>query len=301
MSMSDYKPPFDLTSKIVNLSIEISEQAGRMAALEEPAHLIMLRKKNRIRTIHSSLSIEGNTLSAGQVTALLDGKRVSGSEREIREVQNAGRAYGKITELSPYSIDDLLVAHSLMMDGLIQDSGRFRQGGVGIFRGGMPVHIAPPAHLVPFQIRDLMDWHESEAIHPLIKSAVFHYEFEYIHPFSDGNGRMGRFWHSLLLGSWKEIFYHLPVEEQIRERQAQYYEALGKADELGNSTPFVEFWLEVTKETLLSLPEPGWKPQQEAPFRLYEALGNEELSPAGLPRELSQASIGKRSYRNDHP
>lgn len=144
-------PPFDLTSKIVNLSIEISGEAGRMAALEEPAHLIMLRKENRIRTIHSSLSIEGNTLSAGQVTALLDGKRVSGSEREIREVQNAGRAYGKITELSPYSIDDLLVAHSLMMDGLIQDSGRFRQGGVGIFRGGMPVHIAPPAHLVPLE------------------------------------------------------------------------------------------------------------------------------------------------------
>lgn len=280
--MSGYRPPFNLTSGIVNLSIEISELIGRVDTPGQTSQGIMLRKANHIRTIYSSLAIENNSLSIDQVSAIISGKHVVGPDREIKEVRNAFNAYETITQLDPYSIDDLLDTHRLMMEGLIKDNGRFRQGGVGVFKGNVPVHIAPPAHLVPFQIRDLFDWHESEPLHPLIKSAIFHYEFEYIHPFSDGNGRIGRFWHTVLLGNWKEMFFDIPVEEQILSHQAEYYEALGKADSTADSTPFVEFILGVMKETLLKLPQFDDKLQDSLPHKLYMILGDRELSAVEL-------------------
>lgn len=209
-----------------------------------------IRRENRIRTIHSTLAIENNSLSIEQVTAILDGKRILGNPVEIREVQNAYQAYDLMFQLDPLSVDDLLKAHSLMMDGLVPENGRFRSGSVGVFAGSHLVHLAQPAAMVPEHIGNLLAWYRESDLHPLIRSAVFHYEFEFIHPFSDGNGRIGRMWHTLLLGLWRELFFWLPVEELIQTRQKEYYSALGLADANGDSTCFLEFILEIIRDSL---------------------------------------------------
>ena len=246
----DYKPPFHLTDRMTVLVAEISEQVGRISVLRGDSLTPRLRRENRIRTIRASLAIEQNTLDLEQVTAILDGKRVLGNPNEIREVQNAYDAYELMLRLNPGSIDDLLTAHRLMMNGLVRDNGCFRSGGVGVFNGMTLVHMAPPARLVPEHIKNLFAWYQASALHPLIKSAVFHYEFEFIHPFSDGNGRIGRMWHSLLLGQWKELFFWLPVEELIKSRQKEYYDALGTADKKADSSGFVELMLELIRDSL---------------------------------------------------
>lgn len=187
-------------------------------------------KENRIRTIHSSLAIEQNPLTLEQVTAILDGKRILGNPNEIREVKNAYATYEMILELNPYSVDDLLEAHKQMMAGLISENGRFRTSVVVVFAGDQVINMSPPAKLLPGEFQNLITWYHNSKVHPLLKSAIFHYEFEFIHPFADGNGRMGRLWHSLLLGNWNEIFFWLPIEELIRSRQEEYYQALGKSD-----------------------------------------------------------------------
>ncbi len=221
--MSEYVPPFQMTDNIMNLLAETSEQIGWIKFLSHGNLNSHLRKENRIRTIHSSLAIEQNSLTLEQVTAILDGKRILGNPNEIREVKNAYATYEMMLELNPYSVDDLLEAHKQMMAGLISENGRFRTSGVGVFAGDQVVHMAPPAKLVPSEIQNLITWYRNSKVHPLIKSAIFHYEFEFIHPFADGNGRMGRLWHSLLLGNWNEIFFWLPIEELIRSRQEEYY------------------------------------------------------------------------------
>jgi Fic family protein len=221
--MSEYVPPFQMTDNIMNLLAETSEQIGRIKFLSHGNLNSHLRKENRIRTIHSSLAIEQNSLTLEQVTAILDGKRILGNPNEIREVKNAYATYEMMLELNPYSVDDLLEAHKQMMAGLISENGRFRTSGVGVFAGDQVVHMAPPAKLVPSEIQNLITWYRNSKVHPLIKSAIFHYEFEFIHPFADGNGRIGRLWHSLLLGNWNEIFFWLPIEELIRSRQEEYY------------------------------------------------------------------------------
>ena len=211
--MSDYTPPFHITDEITNLVAAISEQIGRITVLSHGNLNPRLRRENRIKTIHSSLAIEHNSLD-------------------------------------PYSVRDLLKAHQTMMAGLILENGTFRSGGVGVFDGEVVIHLAPPARLVPVQIQNLFHWYQTSKIHPLIRSAIFHYEFEFIHPFADGNGRMGRLWHSLLLGNWNEIFYWLPIEELIRSRQSEYYHALGQSDQAADSSVFVEFLLKVILDTL---------------------------------------------------
>lgn len=248
--MSNYKPPFTMTDKITTLLADISEQVGRITVLHEGSINPHLRRENRIKTIHSSLAIEHNTLSLEQVTAIIDGKRVLGNPNEIREVQNAYEAYELMLQLNPHSVDDLLRAHRLMMQGLVPENGQFRAKGVGIFDGDRLVHMAPPAHFVPEHIHNLFDWYAHSEMHPLIKSAIFHYEFEFIHPFSDGNGRIGRMWHSLLLGQWKELFFWLPIEELIQNRQQEYYNALGIADQKADSAVFVELMLAIIKDSL---------------------------------------------------
>lgn len=185
--MSEYKPPFHMTDRTITLLAEISEQVGRITVLQEGIISPHLRRENRIRTIHSSLAIEHNSLSLDQVTAILDGKRVLGNPNDIKEVQNAYEAYEMMLRLNPESVEDLLTAHKLMMQGLVPENGKFRSGGVGVFDGDRLVHMAPPAHLVPKLIQDLFNWYQNSEMHPLIKSAVFHYEFEFIHPFQDGN------------------------------------------------------------------------------------------------------------------
>lgn len=251
--MNEYQPPFHQTDKITFLVAEIAEQIGMITVKHNNTISPRLRRENRIRTIHSSLAIEQNTLSLEQVTAILDGKRVLGNPNEIKEVQNAYEAYELMLTLDPNSVDDLLKAHKLMMNGLVKENGRFRSGPVRVFDGDVPVHIAPPAYLVPDEIKNLFEWYKGSPMHPLIKSAAFHYEFEFIHPFADGNGRMGRMWHSLLLGQWKELFFWLPIEELIQSRHQEYYDALGKADQAAESSVFVELLLEIIPDTLKDL------------------------------------------------
>lgn len=293
--MSEYKPPFHMTDRTVTLLAEISEQVGRITVLQEGNMSLHLRRENRIRTIHSSLAIEHNSLSLDQVTAILDGKRVLGNPNEIKEVQNAYQAYEMMLRLNPNSVEDLLTAHKLMMQGLVPENGKFRSGGVGVFDGDRLVHMAPPAHLVPKLIQDLFNWYKDSGMHPLIKSAVFHYEFEFIHPFRDGNGRMGRMWHSLLLGQWKELFFWLPVEELIQSKQAEYYDALGKSDKAADSAVFVELMLEIICNTLKDTTVAGRSTGQDSdqvtdqdkPInRLLVVLGEEELSATELMKRL---------------
>ncbi len=261
--MSEYKPPFHVTDKMTMLIAEISEQVGRIAVQQEKMISPHLRRENRIRTIHSSLAIEHNSLSLEQVTAILEGKRVLGNPNEIREVQNAYEAYEMMLRLDPLSVADLLKAHKLMMHGLIPENGRFRSGGVGVFEGEVLIHMAPPAKFVPEHIHNLFAWYGQSELHPLIKSAVFHYEFEFIHPFSDGNGRLGRMWHSLLLGKWKELFFWLPMEELIQSRQKEYYEALGMADKQSDSAEFVELMLEIIRDSLREMTVVGYDIEQD--------------------------------------
>lgn len=312
--MNDYKPPFHMTDRMTSLIAEISEQVGRIIVLQEGIISPHLRRENRIRTIYSSLAIEHNSLSLEQVTAILDGKRILGNPNEIREVQNAYEAYELMLQLDPSSAEDLLRAHKLMMNGLVPENGRFRSGNVGVFAGESLIHMAPPAELVPEHIHNLFTWYQQSELHPLIKSAVFHYEFEFIHPFADGNGRMGRMWHSLLLGQWKELFFWLPIEELIQSRQQEYYDALGAADRQADSAGFVELMLEIIKDSLGEVTVVGGATDQDSdqvtdqvtdqddnPIeRLLSVLGNDTLSASELMERLrlSHRPTFRKNYLN---
>jgi len=302
--VSKYRPPFHMTDRITNLTADICEQLGQIKILSNGKFSSYLRKENRIRTIHSSLAIEHNSLSLEQVTAIIDGKRILGNPVEIKEVKNAYTTYEMMLTLDPFSVDDLLKAHEAMMKELISENGRFRSGGVGVFNGKALVHMAPPANMVPGQIQDLFSWYKASEIHPLIRSAIFHYEFEFIHPFADGNGRVGRMWHSLLLGRWNEIFYWLPVEDLIRSRQEEYYKALGKSDRDADSSAFVEFLLQVILDTLQNTTVVGNDEveEQKDPLvdTLREAIGKDTLSATEIMKRLglSHRPTFRQNYLN---
>ena len=239
-----YKPPFTVSAKAINLIAKISSQLERYAIRMEQEDTLRLRRANRIKTIHSSLAIEGNTLSEGEVQAVLEGKKVIAPLKEIQEVKNAIKTYELYPKLNPFSIQDLLLAHGTMMSGLVDEAGMFRKGGVGVFDGDKPIHIAPPADRVRVLMSDLFGWLENADDHLLIRSCVFHYEFEFIHPFADGNGRIGRLWQSLILGRLNPIFEHLPVENMVYSNQQAYYHAINRSSDLGDSGPFIDFMLE---------------------------------------------------------
>ena len=241
--MSHYHPPFDITSDILHLVEEIGEALGRWSVLEKQDSP-QLRLRSRIRTIQASLEIENNTLNLDQITALLEGKRVLGSPREIQEVRNAFVAYDKMKQWQADSCDHLREAHAVLMAGLVDYPGQFRTRGVGIYRDHKLVHMAPPASQLLRLMTELFNWLKSKAVHPLIASCVFHYEFEFIHPFVDGNGRVGRLWQTLILSQWKPTLAYLPVETVIRDQQAGYYQALIDSDHTANSTPFIRFMLQ---------------------------------------------------------
>lgn len=247
---TNYQPPFSITARSINLIAEISAQIERYAIRMEQEDGLLLRKINRIKTIRGSLAIEGNTLSESMITEILEGKHVVAPLREIQEVKNAIKTYDVFTSLNPFKIDDLLKAHGLMMEALLDDSGRFRRGGVGVFAGTQAVHIAPPAERVPFLMNDLFRWLKESHDHLLIRSCVFHYEFEFIHPFTDGNGRMGRLWQSLILSQLHPIFEHLPVENIVFQNQQQYYDAISKSSGTTDCGAFIEFMLEEILTTL---------------------------------------------------
>jgi Fic family protein len=276
--MSRYQPPLTLTSKMLSLIAEISEQIGQLTAMDERLQTPQLRRGNRIRKIQASLAIENNTLSVEQVTAVLAGQRVLGLPREIQEVRNAFAAYEAMPDWQPSSRVNLLRAHELLMGGLIDDFGQFRRAGVGIYRGDKLVHMAPPPSRVAHLIDDLLAWLAASDWHPLITSCVFHYEFEFIHPFADGNGRMGRLWQTLILSQWRPVLSYLPVEAVIRDQQDAYYAALSAADQSAESTPFVEFMLQALsvalEEAVLGEPasDPVTDPVSDPVRKLLSAL-----------------------------
>lgn len=243
--MSKYEPPFVITNQILSYVSSVSEKLGRITAtnnLEAKPHL---RKSNRIKSIHSSLKIEANSLSLSQVRDVINGKSVLGEQKEIQEVKNAYAAYEKVSEIDPYSIHDLKNYHGIMTKYVVEESGEFRRGEEGVFDGERCIFMAPPARLVPQLMEELFDWikEENNNIHPLILSCVFHYEFVFIHPFSDGNGRMARLWHTAILSKWKPIFEYIPIESQIEKFQEEYYDAIAKCHVEGESTVFIEFML----------------------------------------------------------
>lgn len=238
-----YQPPFHMTEEITNLIVEIGQYVGSITTYELMHRNPVLRRENRIKSIYSSLAIEQNTLSLDQVSDVINGKRVLGPPEDIREVKNAYEAYERVSKLDPYSVKNLLYAHKLMMEGLVKEAGRFRSGNVGVYAGDRLIHAGTPARYVPELVSQLMTWLKESKYHPLVKSCIFHYEFEFIHPFADGNGRTGRLWQSLILRKWNELFAWLPVETLVHENQEEYYRVLQRADKAGDSTEFAEFML----------------------------------------------------------
>lgn len=238
-----YQPPFRMTEEITNLIVEIGQYVGSITTYELMHRNPVLRRENRIKSIYSSLAIEQNTLSLDQVSDVINGKRVLGPPEDIREVKNAYEAYERVSKLDPYSVKNLLYAHKLMMEGLVKEAGRFRSGNVGVYAGDRLIHAGTPARYVPELVSQLMTWLKESKYHPLVKSCIFHYEFEFIHPFADGNGRTGRLWQSLILRKWNELFAWLPVETLVHENQEEYYRVLQRADKAGDSTEFAEFML----------------------------------------------------------
>ena len=250
--MRNRKPPFEITNAILDDIAEIAELVGHVNASQDLSANPTLRRTNRIRTIYSSLAIEQNTLSLDQVTAVLNGKRVIAPPKDIAEVKNAYEIYEMMESLNPYSVDDLLSAHGVMTRGLVDESGCFRSGPVGVVdKQGNILHFGTLPDYVPGLVMELLNWVRESDFHMLIKSCVFHYELELIHPFADGNGRIGRLWHTLLLTQWKPMFAWLPVESIIHDRQDEYYRAINRSNNEAASTSFIEFMLSAMKEALM--------------------------------------------------
>lgn len=246
-----YIPPYEITDEMLELVSEIMENLGKLSGVNELEKLPRLRRVSRIKSIHSSLAIENNTLSIEQVTDVINGKRVLAPQKDIEEVHNAFNAYEKLSEINPYSIDDLLKIHGIMMNGLVKEAGSLRSGQVGVYnQDGKVVHLAPPADFVPQQLGQLFDWVKNSNANMLIKSSVFHYEFEFIHPFNDGNGRTGRLWQTALLASWKPIFAWIPIESIIKDNQEDYYNAITLSTSQGKSNIFIEFMLDVINKAI---------------------------------------------------
>lgn len=250
--MKNKKPPFEITYEIINYVAEISELVGKISVNSEFSTNPVLRRSNRIRTIQGSLAIEQNSLSLEQVTAVLNGKYVLAPPKDIAEVKNAYEIYERLNELDPYSVDDLLTAHSIMTRSLIEESGIFRTRPVGVVDNeGHVLRFGTLPQYIPNLVMELLDWVKTSKIHILIRSCVFHYELELIHPFADGNGRMGRLWHTLLLSKWNPAFAWIPVESIIHDRQQEYYASINASNVAGESTAFIEFMLSAIKASLI--------------------------------------------------
>lgn len=250
--MGEYKPPFTITNEILAYVSSVSEKIGRITAVSNLAAKPHLRKNNRIKSIYSSLKIEANSLTFGQVRDVINGKTVLCEQKEIQEVKNAYAAYERFSEIDPYNIQHLKQFHGIMTKYLVEESGDFRSGEEGVFNGDQCIFMAPPARLVPQLMDELFSWMNAarSEVHPLILSSVFHYELVFIHPFSDGNGRMARLWHTAILAKWKPVFEYIPIESQIEKFQDEYYEAIAKCHAAGESTIFIEFLLSQTDKIL---------------------------------------------------
>jgi Fic family protein len=246
------KPPYTITEKAADYLAKIVETVTRLEFGTGFKRNIKLHRENRVRSIYSSLAIEGNSLTLGEVTAVIDGKLIAGKQAEVKEVKNAFEAYDKIMTFDPYQLKDFLKAHMLMTQGLVKESGKFRSGDVGVFDGDVAVHIGARPQFVPELLADLFTWAKKSELHPVLKSAILHYEIETIHPFADGNGRMGRLWQTLLLAKWNSIFAWIPMESVLNQNRPEYYDALYYGQHMGDSSRFIEFTLSALYQVLLS-------------------------------------------------
>jgi cell filamentation protein, protein adenylyltransferase len=255
-----YQPPYKITPAILTSIEQIGEALGKLFITMDTQDL-RLRRINRICTLHGSLAIEGNTLSQEQISTILDGKPVIAPPREIQEVRNAIKVYDEYPNWDPANEADLLKAHEIMTTGLLDVPGQYRTTGVGVMGPADVIHVAPPAKRVPKLMADLLGWLKNTDEHPLIKSCVFHYEFEFIHPFADGNGRLGRLWQTLILTKWNSIFANIPVESMIYAYQSDYYDAIARSSKDGQSTVFIEFMLKMIWESIMhqSIKPPKFK------------------------------------------
>lgn len=297
-----YVPPYEITDEMLRLISDIMENLGRLSGVNELEKLPRLRRVNRIKSIHSSLAIENNTLSFEQVTAVINGKPVLAPQKDVLEVQNAFRAYEKMGEINPYSIDDLLKIHGIMTDGLVKEAGQLRSGQVGVYnQDGKVVHLAPPAEFVPGQIAQLFDWVQTSKTNMLIKSSVFHYEFEFIHPFNDGNGRTGRFWQTALLASWKPIFAWIPIESIIKNNQEAYYNAIALSTSQGKSNIFVEFMLDVINNAIKELVDDTKNHSNHLNNQIAELLKVIEPYPQSATELMEKLNLKSRAgFRNNY-
>ena len=250
--MSSYVPPYTISNRMLELVSDISEKVGKISSHKELESKPHLRRNNRIKSIHSYLKIEANSLSLSEVRDVINGHLVLGDQKEIQEVKNAYEAYKKIPEINPTSISELKKIHGVMTYRIVNESGVFRQGEEGVFSGDKCIFIAPPPHMVSGLMNDLISWMKRSegVVHPLILSAVFHYEFVFIHPFADGNGRMARLWHTVILYQWRNIFEYIPLESQIERFQTEYYDAIAQCHVNGNSDVFIEFMLDMIDQIL---------------------------------------------------
>lgn len=292
-------PPFNISAEAINCIAEISTLLERHNITPESEHSLKLRKANRVKTIHSSLAIEGNTLSEDEVSDIINGKQVVAPIRQIQEVKNAICVYDMCSQLNPFSEKDLLKAHSIMMEALTDDAGRYRTGGVGVFGETGLLHMAPPPQRVPELMGDLFGWLKKSKDHLLIRSCVFHYEFEFIHPFSDGNGRIGRLWQSLILGRLNPLFEHLPIENMVHANQQEYYSAISTSTAEGQSGPFIDFMLkEILKTLQKNIKEevpnkiPNKVPNKSELLLLSLLSGNPRLTRVDLAREVGISENG---------
>ena len=292
----DYKPPFTITNAILKYVASISEKLGKLNAVQGLENKPHLRKNNRIKSIHASLKIEANSLSLGQVRDVINGKLVLGEQKEIQEVKNAYAAYEKLSEIDPYSINDLKHYHGIMTRYLVDEAGEFRSSEEGVFSGERCIFMAPPARLVPQLMSNLFAWMKSakDDVHPLILSSIFHYEFVFIHPFTDGNGRMARLWHTAMLAKWKPILEYIPIESQIEKFQEEYYDAISKCHMEGASTIFIEFMLSQIDKILDEVSAQITGDNEQLPEHIQRLLGIMEYDVAYTGKALME-KLGLKS------
>ena len=302
--MSGYSPPFDITSEMLTTAMSVSEKLGELNVYHNLDTKPHLRRSNRIRSIHSSLTIEANSLSLKEVRDVIAGRTVIGPADEIREVKNAYAAYEQIPDIDPFKVSELLRIHGIMTEGLIADPGSFRKGEEGVFDGERVIIIAPHPQNMPGLIDDLFDWMErsKDEINPLILSSVFHYEFIFIHPFSDGNGRMARLWQTAILTKWRDVFQYLPVESQIEKDQAGYYGVISECNRTGKSNAFVEFMLHRIDEALADLIEQATSNEGQISEYVGKLLNNMDYDvPYTASNLMDKIGIKTRdSFRNNY-
>ncbi|MDR0646671.1 MAG: Fic family protein [Elusimicrobiota bacterium] len=281
---NDYNPPYKVSEKTLSFVASISEKISLLQINQTNRVALDLRRNNRIKSINSSLAIENNSLSLEETRDIINGKAVAGPREEIVETKNALAAYEELPRLKSTSEKDLLRAHKLMTKDLVKTAGHYRSGGAGVFAGSQVVHTAPPANMVPQLMGNLFDWLAKTQAHPLIKSSIFHYEFVFIHPFADGNGRVARLWQTLILSEWREVFAWLPAESMIRKYQQDYYDAIAVANKSADITPFLEFMLKMIDETAAG--ERQIRDGNEKMSKLLSALGDSSRTRAELMKRL---------------